>query len=1249
MSSAIHSEVVELVLSIDRFEKQIKVANDTLNTLQQTAAIPLQIKVNAHDTVIAMLQAQETVVNYRKEVEATDRAIQQMMAHQQRQVTFKRDGKGSVTGFGEYTPDQRTNNAARYATAYKEQLNWETKLSETQAARSNSMTKYESIALEWALKKQKAERDALDALVKQADAEKNKIRQQELSDQLTQRIAIHEYGVLQTMLAQTRAAEAAAIKKTAAYGVGNTIVNGKVGALATAAASGSFLVGANNLGGMFYMMERMSYATGIGQKKLGEFAQSLGLVKLEGEGAEASIAKFGLNVMKLGGVVAGLAVPIATMFAGNKLNTHLAEMSTLLADATVKGEEFDSMLNKTTASAVKLAGQFGTGVTEVVDGFKLALSTGIDADQLERFTEVALTMGKGLGASLSQSVSILTTFKDAFAGTVEATVGYSDVLFNAINVGKFNVEQLNANIGRVAVTAAEAGVSFKDMMAALATLNRVGMSTSQAITSLNQMIVSIVNPSDKAKKAMDSLGIAYGAAALKGRSLTAVIADIKAKIGSNNDMYGEIFSEERARRGAIGLAANPGLMTSNRAEMEKQGTAAIAAARAMDTFSAQMGKIWSTISSVIQAVGSDLLNIAKDIFFPSGAMGKDTLATIAVTMEVIGVAIKEVGIVLLGVVGVAWNLLKVLGSIAVSLVHLFSGEFTKAATVVGDALYDLGVGIGNSVKAMFTTVNESADRSFEYLRKTGEEVAKVGDASDKTADKVKGISNAFGEMDVVSDTTATKIEAKFEKARAKLEEVRVAALKAKIAMETPDVSSEEAPDEFSKLPGVRGTYTFAKYRQSAKDVQDIQKRMNAFGDGDKTQAWADLVKEREEAVLRLQESHKKLMDLVDKQREEWAKKKKEDNIAKKEEAQGIGAKQAKDMYGGFQFKEESSPDSILNVTAALDKLLALREKIISSDMPKLEAMTVSQLQGRLGTLTDQLSEAAKAYNLINANAKDMDKASYAKAMLQVEQQRKDIIKDIDDTEKQLAKTKAQEYRKEYDAALKLYNVKMSFYDKEIAKIELVIRAYDNIINNTKEKRLELNVERRGAGYAERMYRDSISTGLRDVRSMDDPKEAANKLKDIEKLIEKFLDAAKANNDGSRGAREAEDFYAVVEKIAEANRTKEINAQTKMYNVKDKAKTDLETSMQDNPVAQAAFARADQLVKAALDTAAKHGLSVSGDLVSEVNIDGIDVNLPVADMRNAIIATVKIEMKKVFDDIAKNNPKPNEASTAAGAP
>ena len=56
-------------------------------------------------------------------------------------------------------------------------------------------------------------------------------------------------------------------------------------------------------------------------------------------------------MLALGVSIAGIVAPIGAMFAGNKLDKQIADMSTLLADASIKGDAFAVMMNDAASAA----------------------------------------------------------------------------------------------------------------------------------------------------------------------------------------------------------------------------------------------------------------------------------------------------------------------------------------------------------------------------------------------------------------------------------------------------------------------------------------------------------------------------------------------------------------------------------------------------------------------------------------------------------------------------------------------------------------------------------------------------------------------------------------------------------------------------------------------------------------------------------------------------------------------------------
>ncbi len=323
------------------------------------------------------------------------------------------------------------------------------------------------------------------------------------------------------------------------------------------------------------------------------------------------------SAMSVLGAASLVAIPIGTILAGKEFNEELAKMSTLLASATTPTYEFKEMLDATAQSAMKLSAEFNMGTTEVIRAFKDALSSGIEADELERFTRTAATLSTGLGVSLKDATNILTGFKDSYQLSIGELTKANDILFNTVNYGKVNVDELVQNFGRLLPIGKAAGLKIEDLAAGVAVLTRRGMTASQAVTSMTQVINGLVTPSDKAKKSLDAAGIATGDAAFASRSLLEVVEEIRAATGGSGELLGNLFTEERAKRGISSLQDAVRLLGDVRNGINEMGTASVASDRAMDTLWTNLGKKVTGLWNSIKGAGSDLSDLVNTAMFGS--------------------------------------------------------------------------------------------------------------------------------------------------------------------------------------------------------------------------------------------------------------------------------------------------------------------------------------------------------------------------------------------------------------------------------------------------------------------------------------------------------------------------------------------------------------------------------------------------------------------------------------------------------
>lgn len=452
-----------------------------------------------------------------------------------------------------------------------------------------------------------------------ADTEAAKIRasmyRDEQNERLRQERTVHQQILLlrkQEAEAAKQAAHAAAASSSSNFTLGRGL---RIGA-GVAGTFGNF-----QLASAAYALERIAQVTGK---------------------ANVGIMELGLGFGALATAAAAALIPIGLMVHSLEMNNELAKMSTLMHDGKTGSDEFKTALDGLAISATVLATKFGRDTTEVIRGFKEALSSGIDTKDIAEFSNTAGILATALGTSFQESANLLTSFKDAYKLSVGELKQVNDVLFNLVDVGKVSVQELIGSFGRLIPVAASAGVSIKDTATFVATLTRQGMTASQSITATARALEAIVSPSPKAQKQFDKLGIAFGQSAVAGRDLATVLEEIKAKTGGSLDLISALFPEERAARGIAAAINNIELFKQQQKEMLAIGTAVEASDKSMNTFSQNMGKVWGAVSNGAKILGNDLLNAANNLFFGGGPMSTSVLANIEIGFINIAASMKLV-------------------------------------------------------------------------------------------------------------------------------------------------------------------------------------------------------------------------------------------------------------------------------------------------------------------------------------------------------------------------------------------------------------------------------------------------------------------------------------------------------------------------------------------------------------------------------------------------------------------------------
>lgn len=288
---------------------------------------------------------------------------------------------------------------------------------------------------------------------------------------------------------------------------------------------------------------------------------------------------------------------------GAEFSRELARMSTLMLSTKASAEEFATALDRTATSALKISSAFNMEAIDVLKAFKEALSSGIDVSDLERFTTTAAKLSVATQTSIMDTVNLLTSIKDAYGFSVGEMAHQSDLLFNSINVGKVQLKDYVTGFARLADAGNAAGVRIEELHNAIDGMTRVGMPANRTMTSMVATIHALENPSKQMIENMGALGLSLEDINLRARGLDAVMASIsKATKGGVGADIGKLFEDERARQGIKSYIRAANIITNEVIPANKElDTSAVAAGRAMNNLSDDIGKMLTKMSNDITA------------------------------------------------------------------------------------------------------------------------------------------------------------------------------------------------------------------------------------------------------------------------------------------------------------------------------------------------------------------------------------------------------------------------------------------------------------------------------------------------------------------------------------------------------------------------------------------------------------------------------------------------------------------------
>ena len=280
--------------------------------------------------------------------------------------------------------------------------------------------------------------------------------------------------------------------------------------------------------------------------------------------AQRGVRKFGSSMKSMGkSMTTNMTMPLlAVAAAGVKLavdfGTSMTKIRTLVGASASELQSYEK-------SVLALSQSTGVAADELAQGLFFITSAGLSGQEAIEALEVSAkgaAMGMGEMADIGNALtSIMTAYADE--GMTAAKGG--DLLHETLKQGKFEASEFMQKLGKVIPTAAAAGVSFEELGAASATMSKLSGDASGTLTSMNSLMMKLLNPSQQQKDILEEIGItAEDLGTMMDDSLMGTLQFLFKNLEGNNEMLMKVFGSSKAVTGAL---STMGLQSETYAEV----------------------------------------------------------------------------------------------------------------------------------------------------------------------------------------------------------------------------------------------------------------------------------------------------------------------------------------------------------------------------------------------------------------------------------------------------------------------------------------------------------------------------------------------------------------------------------------------------------------------------------------------------------------------------------------------------------
>lgn len=398
---------------------------------------------------------------------------------------------------------------------------------------------------------------------------------------------------------------------------------------------------------------------------------------------------------------------------------------------------------------IDMGPKLGRGPKELADALYFVTSSGIEAGKAMSVVEAS---AKAASSGLGQTQVIadaVTSAMNAYAKSGLEAGDATGILVAAVREGKGEASELAQSMGRVTPVAAQLGVEFHEVAAAMAAQSLVGFDAAESATNLSGILSAFLKPTKQAADTLATFGLSAEGVrqSLAEDGLLATLTMLSDTIGDDDEALAAIFPNVRAFRGMLTLVGENAENTTrifgelakategdlNEAFEATSKSAAFKFDQAMAGIQATLIELGSSILPVVLPVLQQIASAISSVVEWFTSLPEPVQQTVVQMLALLAAAgpLLSVGGRLIGTIGTMAGVFNKLGSVIGTVGAGPMAVFVAGALIVIEMINQIG-------RAANATNEELVDMAAKGLSSPFESAAATLELVTNGANRVTG-------------------------------------------------------------------------------------------------------------------------------------------------------------------------------------------------------------------------------------------------------------------------------------------------------------------------------------------------------------------------------------------------------------------------------------------------------------------------------------------------------------------------------